>query len=198
MSSLKCPTTKTILGEWEDVYSVVPVTSETFAGMPPGFYKGLKTYYQTFGGGPEGGYIAKMNQGASADTVYRVSRGWFQPWKVEEMKNVVLEYEPENVAAGQPARCRKVEAYSLRETRAVIDEHLLDGNADEIVKALRDGLSSPHIGYKNTCLSIILTHFAELDKYLDLLRPGSTYKDVLETLAKEQDDEDEERESDSE
>jgi hypothetical protein len=203
MTTLKCPTTKTIPGEWEDVYSVQPVTATLWTEVMSEFHTNT-TYYQTSGGGPEGGYFVKTFVG-DGDTlncaysrVWRVSRSWYQPWRVDELKNVILEYEPEDYKAGKTARCRKVEVYSLRETRAIVDEHLLDGNATEIVKCLRDGLSSTDEGYKTNCLSIILTHFAELDKYLDLLRPGSSYKEVLESLARKEDGESSSEESDSE
>ena len=200
MSTLNNSTTKTILGEWEEVYSVLKVTENW--GDEVVLYRRLTKeeidsdvmYYQTFVGGPEGGFFVR---GA---LVFRVSRGWFQPWKVELLKNAVLEYEPENQKAGQTARCRKIEVYSLAETRAIVDEHLLSGNAREIVKCLRDGLSpKADIEYKDLCLRIILDHFQQIDSHLDLL-PSDTYtamKKVLNDLAKEHKD-DGERESESE
>lgn len=196
MSTLNNSTIKTLFGEWEEVYSVQEVTKELFPGLSKMFYKAEEPekYYQTFGGGPEGGYIRKD------DEVYRVSRGWGQPWRLEQLKNVALEYEPENQKAGQTARIRKIECYSLRETRTIIDEHLLSGNAREIVKCLRDGLSpKADIEYKDLCLRIILDHFQQIDSHLDLL-PSDTYtamKKVLNDLAKEHKD-DGERESESE
>jgi len=195
MTTLICPTTKTLPGEWEDVYSVQEVTKETFAGMPPGFYKGVKTYYQTFGGGPEGGYIVK------GQTTYRVSRGWFEKWQVEELKNTIVEYEPEDFKAGKTARCRKVEVYSLRETRAIVDEHVLWGNAIEIVKCLRDGLGrAGDASYKDLCLGIILDNFAYIDKHLDILPPDSCagYKEVLTELVKEHTDKEDESDEEEE
>jgi hypothetical protein len=170
MSSLTNPTIKTVFGEWEEVYSVQEVTQENFPGLGPTFYKveGAEPYYQTFGGGPEGGYIKKD------DEVYRVSRGWGQPWKVELLKNVVLEFEPAAEMAGLTARIRKLEVFSLLETRTIIDEHLLWGNAIEIYKCLRDGLSpKADASYKDLCLGIILHHFCQIDKYLDILPPDS-------------------------
>ena len=198
MSSLKCPTTtKTILGEWEDVYSVQDVPTDLWTEALSPEFQTETTYYQTFGGGPEGGYFVK------GEAAWRVSRGWFQQWKVEKLKDVIVEYEPEDYKAGKTARCRKIQVYSLRETRTIIDEHLLDGQAADIVKCLRDGLSpTADENYKNLCLGIILHHFAILDEHLDLLPPGSRYKEVLHEIAKDhadkEDGESSSEESDSE
>jgi hypothetical protein len=205
MSSPNCPTTtKTILGEWEDVYSVQDVPTSLWTEELPPELNTDTIYYQTFGGGPEGGYFVK-DPGGPTDTVYRVTRSWFQPWRVEELKNIILEYEPADEAAGQTARCRKIEVYSIRETREIVDTHLLSGNAVEIVKCLRDGLSpKADEDYKNLCLGIILHHFQQIDSYLDLLPKDiyPTYKEVLESLAKKhadkEDGESSSEESDSE
>jgi hypothetical protein len=201
MTSLNCPTTKTLLGEWEEVYSVQPVTATLWTEVMSEFHTDT-IYYQTQGGGPEGGYFVK-DPGGPTDTVYRVTRSWYQPWRVEELKNIILEYEPADESSGKTARCRKIEVYSLRETRTIIAEHLLDGHATDIVKCLRDGLSpKADESYKTLCLGIILHHFAVLDEHLDLLRPGSSYKEVLESLAKKhadkEDGESSSEESDSE
>jgi hypothetical protein len=199
MSSLKCPTIKTVYAEWEDVYSVQPVKADTWTEDLSEFHDNT-TYYQTHGGGPEGGYFVKDLDGPN-EAVYRVSRGWYQPWRVDKLKDIFFEFQPENVAAGQTARCRKVEEYSLRETRTIIDEHLLWGNAIEIYKCLRDGLSpKADASYKDLCLGIILDHFCQIDKYLDILPPDScgTTKQNLIDLDKEEKKKDEERERESE
>jgi hypothetical protein len=200
MNTLSCPTTKTILGEWEDVYCVRKVTEDwgddvvLSRCITQDEIDSDVMYYQTFGGGPEGGFFVR---GA---LVFKVSRGWFQPWKAEELKNLILEYEPEDFKAGKTARCRTIQVYSLRETRTIIAEHCLDSHATDIVKCLRDGLSpKADESYKTLCLGIILHHFAILDEHLDLLPPGSSYKEVLHEIAKDHaDKEDGESESESE
>jgi hypothetical protein len=143
----------------------------------------------------EQGYLVHTIAGG----VCRASRSLYQPWRVEKLKNVILEYEPADESSGKTARCRKIEVYSLRETRTIIAEHLLDGHATDIVKCLRDGLSpKADENYKTLCLGIILHHFAILDEHLDLLPPGSSYKEVLHEIAKIHKDDGEKSESESE
>lgn len=200
MSAPKNVTAKKIVGEWEEVYCVRKVTEDWGSDLVLSRRHTQEEidedvmYYQTSGGGPEGGYFVK------GGFVFRVSRGWGQPWRVEELKNVVLEYEPADEMAGKTARCRKVEEYSLRETRAIVDEHILWGNAIEIVKCLRDGLD-PKVdaSYKDLCLGIILDNFKYIDKYLDLLPEDScpSYKEVLHSLKTEEDSEEESESEDS-
>jgi hypothetical protein len=197
---IKMSALKTVLGEWEDVYCVQEVTPTIWTEMR---HHEDTLYYQTYGGGPEGGYFVKVKMGegddlncASCDTVWRVRRSWFQPFTVEEVKNVVFEYEP--AREGTMARCRLIEVYPIGETRAILDAHSLSGDAAEIVKALRDGLN-PKVdaNYKDLCLAIILDHFCQIDKYLDLL-PSDTcgaLKKNLIALDKAQKEKDEERES---
>jgi len=190
--------THKVLGEWEEVYSVMKVTPQSFPGMPPGFYKGEKTYYQTYGGGPEGGYIVKVKMGegsnlncASCDSVYKVQRTWGTPWSYEEIKDCVLEYEEENWNDGKVSQCRLIEVYNIKETRAIIGKHGLSGNAVEIIKCLRDGLDpEKDASYKELCLGVILNHFNDLDKYLNLVPKGTPYKKVLRGLMDEHNSED--------
>lgn len=202
-------TTKTLLGDWEEVYSVQKVTA-AWGDEVAGFHNDA-TYYQTFGKSPEGGYFVKVKMGegndlncASCDGVWKATRSWGQPWRVEKLKNVVLEYEPSDEMAGRTARCRKIEVYSLKETREIVDTHILWGNAIEIVKCLRDGLSSKaDEKYKDLCLGIILEHFSYIDKHLDLLPQDScpTYKEILHHLARKEENDgesSEEEESGSE
>lgn len=187
----------TILHEWEEVYSVQDVTEERFPGLPSKFYKvEPEKYYQIMGGGPEGGYLKKD------DLVYKVRRGWGQPWSFEELENTVLEYEAEDVMAGKTAQCRLIEAIDITETYKINKDHLLWGNCIEIVKCLRDGLGrAGDSEYKDICLGSILYHFHYLDKVLDLLPQDTapSYKEVLDMIYKRhQDGEESEEESGSE
>lgn len=197
------PTMKTLLGDWEEVYGVTPLKKDTWMEDLPLFHEDT-TYYQTFGKSPEGGYFVK------GDSVWRVTRSLYQPFRVEKLKNKVFEFQSEDWKAGKTARCRLVEVYSLSETRTIVDEHILWGNTIEMVKALRDGLSSRvDASYKDLCLGIVLDHLCVLDKHLDLLPPDSCqgFKAILHDLKAANDDgeesedsgmsEDEEEEDDS-
>jgi hypothetical protein len=196
---------KIVREDWEEVYSVRPV-SEVYDDDHAMFQKDAK-YYQTFGGGPEGGYFVTSEDWGSK--VYGVRRGWGEPFTLKPLKGVrdeiVLEYEPADEMKGKRARCRLVETYSLKETRKIVDAHTLWGASIEIVKGLRDGLGrAGDAHYKDLCLGIVLFYFKELDKYLDLLPPDScpSYKDVLHSLKTDESDdessESEEEDSDSE
>lgn len=178
----------TILGEWEEVYSVQDVSANLWTEDLPLFHDETK-YYQTFGGGPEGGYFVRK------DKVWKVRRGWFKPWKIEKLDNVVLEYEKEDEMAGRTARCRLIEVVDITETYKINKQHSLWGNAIEIVKCLRDGLGrEADASYKDLCLGIILDHFHYINKYLDLLPEDTapTYREVLDDLYKDKNKEDEE------
>lgn len=61
--------------EWLDVYNL----EEDFE---VGNIKG--TYYQTFGGGPEGGYVETEN------AVYHIKRTWFEEWKIYKTRYVLI------------------------------------------------------------------------------------------------------------
>ena len=178
---------QTILGEWQDVYSVQDVSENLWTEYHPLFHKDTK-YYQTYGGGPEGGYFVKESE---PPKVWKVRRGWFQPWSVEEVENTILEYEPADETNGKTARCRLIEAIDITETYKINKDHLLWGNCVEIVKCLRDGLGrAGDASYKDLCLGSILYHFHYLDKVLDLLPKDTapSYKEVLEMIYKRHQD----------
>ena len=46
------------------------------------------TYYQCWGGGPEGGYLLRRRSEDSEDEVYKVNRTWGEPFTVEPMIGV--------------------------------------------------------------------------------------------------------------
>ena len=184
----------TVKSDWEEVYSVEDV-SDVLDDVHK-MWGGAK-YYQTFGGGPEGGYFVTPESGfLGVKALFKVRRGWGQPWKIDPIKNTTLEYEPEDEMKGKTARCRRIEEIDIKSTRKIIDDHALWGNAIEIVKCLRDGLD-PKVdaSYKDLCLGIILNHFKVLDDYLGLLPVDScpTYKGELQEmydLKNEEDSED--------
>ena len=185
------PTMKTLLGDWEEVYAILPLKKDTWMEDLPLFHEDT-TYYQTFGNCPEGGYFVK------GKSVWRVSRSLYQPFRVEKLKNKVFEFQAADEMKGKVARCRLVEVYSLSETRTIVDEHILWGNTIEMVKALRDGLSSRvDASYKDLCLGIILDHLCVLDKHLDLLPPDSCagFKTILHDLKAANDDGEESEDS---
>ena len=78
---------------WNEVYYATDETLEM--GLP---YKG--TYYQTFGGGPEGGWLVVGTD------VYDVSRNWFEKWSVKKMAGVLHVVEMDEV--GGLWRCKYV------------------------------------------------------------------------------------------
>jgi hypothetical protein len=178
---------KQILSEWTDVCSVQKVTRELFSEKyyeDEGF-----TYYQTFAGSPERGYFA------NDDSVYQVSRALYQEFRLTSLKNTRIEYE------AATSRCRLVEEVDLTSTRKIVDQHILWGNAIEIVKCLRDGLDPRRdAAYKDLCLGIILDQFQQIDKYLDILPPDSCagYKELLQDLKNKHLDKGDESESESE
>jgi len=47
------------------------------------------TYYQTYGGGPEGG-IYKTREGW-----YEIDRGWYKPWKLTKLESHVIHFNHE-------------------------------------------------------------------------------------------------------
>lgn len=200
-SQEKTPYIHTILGEWEEVYSVQDVSANLWTEDLP-LFQDNTIYYQTYGGGPEGGYFVKTTDdythpGSLSDTkikrVWKVQRSWFQPWKIEKLDNVVLEYEPADESSERTARCRLIEVANLTESYHLNRNHLLWGNATEIVKCLRDGLGrKDDAEYKDLCLGSILYHFYYLDKYLDLLPKDTapSYKEVLADLFKKEQEDD--------
>ena len=118
---------KPIVGEWEEVYRVIspsPLNDmvrnhEHLKHFAVQFGDGegwRTTYYQTYGGGPEGGYFVKEFYDGSDDTthlagIYEVSRGWGEPFKVRKSYHEVgtrFEYQAADEKAGRPARCRLI------------------------------------------------------------------------------------------
>jgi hypothetical protein len=75
----------------------------------------LVTYYQTYGGGPEGGYFVEdciEDCSITIVAVYEVHRDWYKPWTIKELKNTRFAYEPEDNSPptfrGKEARCRVI------------------------------------------------------------------------------------------
>jgi hypothetical protein len=71
--------------EWMDVYNVG--TFERFCKNQPQLQKYADcTYYQCWGGGPEGGYLLyRTCETGWDDEVYRVNRTWGEPFTVERV-----------------------------------------------------------------------------------------------------------------
>jgi len=106
--------------EWEEVYSVRDV-SEVLKDVHK-MWEGAK-YYQTFGGGPEGGYFMTPESGfLGMEAVFKVRRSWGQPWKIDIIRNAVLEYEPADEMKGKTARCRRVEEIDIKSTRKILSK----------------------------------------------------------------------------
>lgn len=49
------------------------------------------TYYQTYGGGPEGGFLLSND-----NKWYELDRTWHQPWKVTRRSDIVVLFNSEN------------------------------------------------------------------------------------------------------
>ena len=58
------------------------------------------TYYQTYGGGPEGGYLVTLSG------IWKIHRGWFDRWSYTRCECSGLEFHPENQDEGVTARIR--------------------------------------------------------------------------------------------
>lgn len=95
----------TIIEDWEEVYSVQDVPANIWTEGSP-FLENTK-YYQTFGGGPEGGYFVK------GDQIWEVKRSLFQKWQYELLENTCFEYEAEDEMAGKTARCRLIKVTKI-------------------------------------------------------------------------------------
>ena len=114
---------KRVVGEWEECYSVWNGVDEFIDGHPHlerfQTYRFHSTeyitcYYQTYGGGPEGGYFVQYyfddatgHKGCCG--IYEVHRGWGQPFRITKNLTRIgarLEYETENWRAGTTARVR--------------------------------------------------------------------------------------------
>jgi hypothetical protein len=73
------------------------------------------TYYQTFGGGPEGGYFVVREVPTCATgcgcelSIYEVSRTWGEPWTITALPaGTMFKYEAANEEEGKPA-CVKLD-----------------------------------------------------------------------------------------
>jgi hypothetical protein len=80
--------------DWEEVYSIdTPVSLINH-------FKGPCAYYQTAGGGPEGGYVLFDSD------VYSVTRDWFQDWSSTKLVGKKLEYSMPDEYFGKKAEVR--------------------------------------------------------------------------------------------
>lgn len=116
---------KRVVGEWEECYAVVNGVDALIGNQPGledfqthdaeewgGFLVKYKTtYFQTFGGGPEGGYFVKTYEDAHGNKgacgIYEVFRTWGKPFRITKNLTRIgarLEYHAEN--AGEPAQVR--------------------------------------------------------------------------------------------
>lgn len=94
---------------WEEVYHIRHTSTPTLGF--PGIVCNT-TYYQTYGGGPEGGYIVYDTNG-EVHTIEQVHRtGAFDALSVVRIYSpdcgdfAVFEFKPADEAKGRPARCR--------------------------------------------------------------------------------------------
>jgi hypothetical protein len=84
---------------WEEVYN----DSEPFNKYCPPNLSYLKdgVYYQTYGGGPEGGYVETPNS-----DVYEVERGWGTPFTARKCEGKKLVYRKCDEMKGIPSAVR--------------------------------------------------------------------------------------------
>ena len=78
------PEEEEVEDEWEQVYSVTPFENFVQKGSPCYFLR-QRTYYQTYGGGPEGGYVVLRS-----GSVFSVHRDWFIPFSSTKMVQKTL------------------------------------------------------------------------------------------------------------
>jgi len=79
---------------WEEVYSLdCPVSLVTY-------FNGPCAYYQTAGGGPEGGYVLFDSR------LYEVTRHWYEEWSSKLLVGKKLEFQVGDEMKGLPMRCR--------------------------------------------------------------------------------------------
>jgi len=76
----------TLCGAWEDLKQF-----KTMRDVNGEIIKET-TYLQTFGGGPEGGYFETHDLVNGGYYLYKVSRGWGEPFKVESVKGTLKRY----------------------------------------------------------------------------------------------------------
>ena len=88
---------------WEDVYSQTSLCCDWVWGNKP--FEGNGVFYQTFGGGPSGGYVCANE---ARNEVWRVYRNFGTPYKFTLEKGYVLDLLPNQT----PPKCklRKVAA----------------------------------------------------------------------------------------
>ena len=102
-------------GDWEPVYTVTEGLDELVGDVPELQMFKTKgelecTYYCTFGGGPEGGYIIQpkwtRNNGAIefVEDIYKVKRGWLVAFNVEKIGTDCYEVERYDEAQIQEIR----------------------------------------------------------------------------------------------
>ena len=80
--------------DWEEVYSIDPPLSLIY------HFKGPCSYFQTSGGGPEGGYVLFDSD------VYSVTRHWFEDWSSTKLVGKKLEYAMPDEYFGKKAEVR--------------------------------------------------------------------------------------------
>jgi len=88
---------------WEDIYSQTSLCCDWVWGNKP--FEGNGVFYQTFGGGPSGGYVCANE---ARNEVWRVYRNFGTPYKFTLEKGYVLDLLPNQT----PPKCklRKVAA----------------------------------------------------------------------------------------
>lgn len=72
--------------EWNEVYCIIDfkdISSEVYSD-----FWDCK-YYQTYGGGPEGGFLVQIKD--EREIIYEVERNWGEPWCITELPNAVLQ-----------------------------------------------------------------------------------------------------------
>jgi len=80
--------------DWEEVYSLDAPLSLI------NHFKGPCAYYQTAGGGPEGGYVLFDSY------LYSVTRHWYEDWSSTKMNGKKLEFDLGDEMKGIPMRVR--------------------------------------------------------------------------------------------
>lgn len=103
-------------GKWEEVYAVYDAANVTALVE----FQTDTTYYQTFGGGGEGGYFVKLspddeddlNKSPSVVGIWAVERNWGTPWTIKLLttphKKIRLQYQPADEMKGRTARIRSL------------------------------------------------------------------------------------------
>ena len=101
-------TVKIYRRKWEEVYGVNDLTikfNEQECNV---------IYYQTYGGGPEGGYFCKIKHdpedlnGFYCEGVWKVHRKFMSNFQMEKITNGFIEYQEADENKGIPAKCRVI------------------------------------------------------------------------------------------